>query len=269
MKALNTQNYGHYAVIVKSVQEAKKINKYIQAYILPIKNFSINYPNTFTIEDIKTIQGLGKEVFVMINKNIHNSELDQLKQILMELDTLNIRGIFFYDIALLTLKNKLHLKTDLVWSEEHLTTNWQTINFWYDLGVKYAYLSAELTKKEIDDISAHAKATLFVNVFGHLPMFTSRRHLVQNYLKYFNIKATNKNKKIFKENKSYPVIDQETGTTVYSNYILNAMGEHFNVKYLVFNSYLIDDMEKVFTNNDYSKETGFLYNETIYKVKSK
>ena len=257
------------AVIVKSVKETKDLIKYVDAYILPVRDFSINYQNTFTIEEIKEIQLLGKEVFVMVNKNIHNNELESLERLLLELEPLKIKGIFFYDIAVLTLKNKHKLKTDLVWSQEHLTTNWKTINFWYDKGVKYAYLSSELTKKEIDEISKNTKAELFVNVFGYQPMFTSRRHLVNNYLKYFHIKDKNKDKKIFKEEKSYPIVDKEEGTTVYSDYVLNATSEKFNVKYLVFNSYLIDDMEKVFINNEYKKETGFLYKETIYKVKKK
>ena len=257
------------AVIVQSVKEAEELIQYVDTYILPVKNFSINYPNTFTLDEVKEILGFGKEVFVMVNKNIHNSELESLEKLLLELDTLNIKGIFFYDIAVLTLKNKHKLKTDLVWSEEHLTTNYKTINFWYDKGVKYAYLSSELTKEEIDDISKKTKATLFINVFGYLPMFTSRRHLVNNYLKYFNLKDDNKSKKILKEGKSYPIVDKKEGTTVYSNYILNATSEQFNVKYLVYNSYLIPDIKEVFVNNKYAKETGFLYEEVIYKVKKK
>ena len=257
------------AVIVKSVNEAQKISKYADAYILPVKDFSINYPNTFTIDEINEIKKIDKEVFVMLNKNIHNNELESLENLLKEIEKLKINGIFFYDISVLTLKQKLNLKTPLVWSEEHLTTNYKTINFWYDLGVEYAYISSELTKKEIDEISNNSKATLFVNVFGYQPMFTSRRHLVNNYLKYFSVKSKGQQKRIFKEGKSYPIADEKNGTTVYSDYILNATSETFNVKYLVFNSYLIDDMEKVFTNNEYVEETGFLYKETIYKVRKK
>ena len=101
------------AVIVKSVKETKDLIKYVDAYILPVRDFSINYQNTFTIEEIKEIQLLGKEVFVMVNKNIHNNELESLERLLLELEPLKIKGIFFYDIAVLTLKNKHKLKTDL------------------------------------------------------------------------------------------------------------------------------------------------------------
>ena len=68
------------AVIVKSVKETKDLIKYVDAYILPVRDFSINYQNTFTIEEIKEIQLLGKEVFVMVNKNIHNNELESLER---------------------------------------------------------------------------------------------------------------------------------------------------------------------------------------------
>lgn len=257
------------SVIVQSYDEAKKLKDLVHAFILPIDKFSINYQNTFTLDDIKKIKLLGKEIFVVVNKNIHNNELNDLQELLINIEKIGVNGIFFYDIAVLTLKNKLKLKTDLVWSQEHLTTNYQTINYWYTKGVKYTYLSSELMKSEIDVISQNTKATLFVNVFGYQSMFTSRRHLVKNYLKYFNISDKQKAKSIHKEGKTYPIIDEDNGTTVYSNYILNAKNEKFNVKYLVFNSYLIDDMNEVLKNNVLPIENGFLYKETIYKVREK
>lgn len=255
------------AIIIQNTEEIASLNEYADAYILPLQDFSINYPHTFNLEDIKKVQNSGKEVFVIVNKNIHNNELEKLKKVLLELDKLKLNGLFFYDIAVLTLKNKLKLKTPLVWSQEHLTTNYQTVNFWYDKGVQYAYLSSELSKTEIEEISKHSKAILFANIFGYQPMFTSRRHLVKNYLKYFRLESKNQNKKITKEGKGYPIIDQKNGTTVYSNYILNVK-EALPVKYLVYNTALIDDVEKIF-KTDFPLEQGFLDKEIIYKVRKK
>ena len=106
-------------------------------------------------------------------------------------------------------------------------------------------------------------------------MFTSRRHLVKNYLETFNLDSK-QNNTIKKEGKTYPINDTNLGTTVYSDYILNAVNLDFsNIDYLVFNSNLIDnkDFEEVLKDfkenkeNKFLKETGFLYKETIYKVK--
>lgn len=263
------------AAIINNIDKAKDIQNYIDAFLLPIKDLSINYIYTFSLEKINEIKKLNKEIFIIINKNIHNNELPLLEKTLKEIETLNINGIIFYDIALVNLKQKLHLKTPLVWHQEHLTTNYGTVNYWYNKGVDYAYLSSELTKREIDEIRNNTNAKLFVNVFGYIPMFTSRRHLVINYLETFNLKSKNQNT-IRKEGKIYPINDTSIGTTVYSNYILNAVDIDFEkIDYIVFNSNLIN--EKEFVNvlknykekkaNKFPKETGFLYQETIYKVK--
>ena len=106
-------------------------------------------------------------------------------------------------------------------------------------------------------------------------MFTSRRHLVKNYLDTFNLKSKNQNS-IRKEGKTYPINDTDLGTTVYSNYILNATSVDLkNIDYLVFNSNFIDEKDfkevlkkhKDKKENKFPIETGFLYSETIYKVK--
>ena len=252
--------------IISNLKLAYEVKDLIDVYLMPLKDLSINYPNTFTVDEIKEIKKLNKEIFVFINKNIHNNELDNLKEKLIELEKLNINGIIFYDIALVKLKKELNLKTDLVWNQEHLTTNYGAVNYWYEKGIKYTYLSSELTKREIDEIRKNTKAKLFLNVFGYIPMFTSRRHLVDNYLETFNIKE--KGNKIYKEDKFYNIIDEKNGTTVYSNYILN-IKEQLNVDYLVYNSNMIDDdtFKNVLKNNKLKEETGFLYKETIYKVK--
>lgn len=247
------------AIIVKSVEEAKEIDA--DAYLLPLKDLSINYQNTFTIEEIKEIKKLNKEVFVFINKNIENSEIEILKETLIKLDKLDINGIIFYDIAVVEIKEELKLKTNLVWHQEHLTTNYGTVNYWYNKGVKYAYLSSELTKREIEEIKKNTKSKLFVNVFGYIPIFTSKRHLVENYKQTFNL--AEKGNKIYKEGKYYNIEDTKNGTTVFSDYILN-IKEKIDVDYLVYNTNLIKNFKETLNSKE---ETGFLYKETIYKVK--
>lgn len=263
--------------IVKSLKQAKDIEKLVDAFILPIKDYSINFGDNFNLDEIDDFKKLGKEIFLSINKNIHNDELDKLKTLLLDIEQLDISGIIYYDVAVFQLRNELGLKTNLIWSQEHMVNNYGTINYWYEKGVKYAYLSSELTKDEVGDIKENSKAKLFMNVFGYIPMFTSRRHLINNYLDYFDLKHQNKSKKIYKEGKYYPISDGHHGTTVYSDYVLNILDEDLSfIDYGVFNSYLIsdEDFKNILYNyknniNNYKFpfEHGFLYNETIYRVK--
>lgn len=255
---------GKRGLIINNIDTAKDVKNLVDAYLIPIEKFSINYPNVFTVNDVKEIKKLKKEIYVFINKNIHESELSKLKNLLLEIDKLDINGIIFYDIAIVELKKELNLKSDLVWHQEHLANNYGTVNYWYQKGVKSTYLSSELTKREIDEIRNNTKAKLFVNVFGYIPMFTSRRHLVDNYLDTFNIK--DKGNKIYKEGKYYNICDTKNGTFVYSDFILN-IKEDINADYLIYNSNMIKNIKEILTDNNQKEETGFLYKETIYKVK--
>ncbi len=261
--------------IVRNLNEISLLEPLVDAFIIPLKDFSINYESYFTLDEIKQIN-TEKEVFVSLNKNIHNNELDDLKKVLLELNELNINGVIFYDISVINLKIKLHLNYDMVWAQEHLTTNYSVINFWNKKGAKYTYLSSEITKEEINEISENTDSKLFLNVFGRVPLFTSRRNLVNSYIDTFRLNESKKYS-IFKEEKTYPIEDTKHGTTVYTNYILNILDEINNLKidYAVFNPYGIEEKEFISVIKNYKegkpisfpKELGFLDKETVYKVK--
>lgn len=248
-------------------------------FILGLKNYSVNMPYSYSLEDIKNIK-TDKEIFICMNKNIFSSELDEVKNILLELDKLNIKGVLYADTCFVKIKKDLNLKLDLVWSQEHLTTNYETINYWNEFGVNYVYISSDITYREIKEIKKSSKAKLIVPLFGYMPIFTSFRHEVKNYLDEFNLKDNSDINYIYKEDLIYPIVDNEIGTVVYSNYILNGYKEYkeLEVDYVALNSFNIDDEDfknvlKVFKEKKLddlefkNSSKGFLYNETIYKVK--
>ena len=266
--------------------------KYADAILLGIKDLSVNLSDTFTIEEIESLLPKLKEnnieLFISLNKNMHSKDLDKLKDTLLVLDNLDIEGIFYYDISVLKLHEYYNLKTKLVWSQEHLTTNYSTMNYWYNEGVSFAYVSAELTLDEILLIRKNTNIKLIVPIFGYLPMFTSKRNLINNYLEYFNIDDKSNKYKIKKEGKEYTIVNNIYGTVVYSANILNGLKEfeileRNNIDYVTINSFDISDdiltkvLELYSTRSYFSDEAieelienvdkGFLYKETIYRVK--
>lgn len=268
---------------------SKKIEKYfpyVDAFLYGIKGYSVNTPYDIDVEEIKNIATLlkenNKELFISLNKNMVNKDIDRLKEILVYLDTLDIKGIFYADTCFINLKKKLDIKTDLVWSNEHLTTNYATINFWQKYKVSYTYLSGEITKAEIEDIKNNTTSKLIIPTFGYLPMFVSFRHAVKNYLEYFKLNDNSKINYLEKEGSIYPIVDNELGTFVYSSNILDGYEDlkDLDIDYMAFNSFLIseDDMIEVLkiVNKKSNKkidsifknvDKGFLYKETIYRVK--
>lgn len=272
----------------KNLEEIKKTDNLVDGYIIGIEDLSTNMPAYFSLSELKEMLKItDKEVFVSLNKNMHSKDLPLLKNTLLELEKLNIEGILYYDVSIVNIKQELNLKKDLVWNGEHLVTNSLSIDFWKSEGVNFAYLSSDITKEEIIKIKEETNVTLMMNIFGYVPIFTSYRHLVKNYLKTFDLKDESTINYIEKENKKYPIVDNEN-TTVYSNNILNACIECINIDidYGVINSFNIDsdiiiEIVKLFKNmneenileinekiNSYFNniDNGFLDKETIYKV---
>lgn len=279
-------------IMPKSIDQIESLIEDIDGVIVGIKDLSINQPAYFTLDEIKKINEIiknnGKEIFVSLNKNMFNKDLEILEYTLLQLDNLKLNGILYYDIAIVNFKKNLKLVTPLVWNQEHLTTNYLTSNFWYEYGAKYTMLSSEITLDEINEIKENAKAKIMVPIFGYLPMFVSRRHLVKNYLDTFKIKDDSSINYIEKENKTYAIIDSDDGTIAYSNKCLNGINEtlKLNSDYIVLNSFNINNatfrrvvsMYNIVNESNVQEfkeeidkmldtDTGFLYKETVYEVK--
>ena len=268
------------------------IDKYknADALILGLKGFCIN-TYAYSFDEIVDILNKSKqEIFIAINKNIHNDEIPLLEDYLLKLSKMNIAGIFYADVALIEINKEHNLNLNLIWSQEHLTCNYHTINYWLNEGAKGVFISNDITKREILEIASNVTGIKFVQVFGYIPIYVSRRHAVDNYLKAFNIQNKDKSfNYIEKEEKDYPIVDDENGTYVYSNNILcslNEIEEYNNIDYGIISFFNINhdeekiiDIFKTVTNNnkeeymDFIKDkfnnidTIFLYTETIYKVK--
>lgn len=282
-------------VIPKSLEQIKKIINICDGFIIGLKNLSVNLPYYFSIEEIKNIVLLckknKKEIFISLNKNIHNNQIQELTNMLKIISSLEVNGLIFYDIAVVNLNERLDLNLNLIWHQEHLVTNYQTINYWCKNGVYGSYLSSELTLEEILLIRDKTTCPLMMNVFGFIPMFTSKRPLIKNYLSKFNLYDDSKINYLEKENNLYPIIDDGV-TTVYSSKILNLLSEvcvlEDKIDYFVLNSFNIDDnvfeqiinyfnyvtldnYKELFNKANmllnYNIDTGFLYKNTVYKVK--
>ena len=273
-------------LLIPNSKDDFRLKDKVDGFILPIKDLSINY--NYYIEDLDIINELkGKDIFISLNKNMHNKDLSKLKDTLLKLENYDIKGIIYYDISVVNYKKELGLKNDIVWNQEHMVTNYSTINYWYNEGSKYAYLSSEITKNEILDIKKNTKAKLMMNIFGYVPIFTSKRNLVSNYLDTFDKEKVSKIYYMYKEGIKYPIIEEGKGTTAFSGHILNGIKEYYDLDldYYVINSFMINDIEKVLDiisqiNKDNlekcylelnkiigNTDDGFLHKETIYKVK--
>lgn len=271
------------------------INNNADGFILSLKNYSIGTNNYFTLDEIKEIVNkYDKEFFININRNMLNTDIKELENILIELSKLNIKGIIYYDLAVLQIKIKNKLNINLVWNQEHMTTNYNTCNYYNDKGVKYVILSNEITKEEILEINKKSNIIPMIYIFGKNNVAHSKRKLVNNFYENFNLEkkpSLTIHEKI--SNQKYILNENKDGTTFILDEIINNTEiieelSNNNFEYIIFNEYdinhndyleLINDTKKYINNNykdnnylikyknKYNNNTGFLYKKSIYKVK--
>ncbi len=261
--------------------------------ILSLKDYAVQSIVYYELDEIKKIidDNPTLEVFIKMNKNIFNDEIDKLKEILIELNKLNIKGIFFYDLAILNIKQELKLDIDLVWDQSHMVNNYRTCNYYYNEGVKYALLGKEITLEEIKEIVNKSKITSMVEVVSTPAIAYSKRKLLTNYFK-----SINKDKKDTLEilekvsNKSYIVKESNNGTSFYTKDIMNGTSiikdlYSVNTPYIIMREEGIPDFDELVNDtHDYIKNecsdekyiekykklgdnTNFFFKETMYKVK--
>lgn len=275
---------------------SKKIENYADkcdALLLGLCKFSVMNMVSFTVDEIRDIvlKYPQLEIFVKMDKNIFNDEIDEVKRCLKELNDIPIRGIFFYDLALLELKQEFSLSLDLVWSQTHMVTNYRTCDYYYQKGVSYALLSKEITLDEIVEISEKSSVQTIVEVVSLPSVGFSRRKLVHNYYEDLGEEGNSHLSVLEKiTNKKYLVREEDAGTVFLLDEVLNGTSVisslyQAGVDYILLKEEGIDSfLELICDTKNYislgcsdssyvekykklGDSTGFFFKKTIYRVK--
>ena len=282
-------------ILIEQSTKNTDLSKYTNGLILSLKNYSSQSYLTYTFEEIEQIikDNPDKEIFINLNKNFFNDEIESLKEILLKIDKLNVKGIFFYDLAILQLKKECNLKTDLIWSQTYMVNNYKTCNYYHSKGVKYALLSKEITLEEIKEMITKSKIEAMVETVSMPSVAFSKRKLLTNY--YHNLNKEAKKNLVVTEkatNEEYQVLEDETGTNFFLNKITNATSiikelYSCNCPYIILREYGIDhdlfkelliDTQKYIESKCQDEEyinkykslndfTNFFFKKTIYQVK--
>ena len=264
----------------------------VDGIILPLENYSVESILSYSMFEIKKIiKEVPYKVFIKLNRNLWNEDIPNIKKILIDLDNLNIAGIFFYDLAILQLKKELHLKTPLIWNQTHMVNNWKSSNYYFEKGVEYALLGKELTLEEILEINKKSKIKCMVEVVSKPSIAFSRRKLLSNFYqdldkpKEANLRITEK-----VSNLTIDVSENIHGTSFFSSVITNGTSiiknlYEANVPFIIMREYgidcfqeLVNDTKEYISNSCHDENyvvkyqklgdnTNFFFKKTIYRVK--
>ena len=145
--------------------------------------------NDFTKDTIKEAieytHKLGKRIYLTMNIYAHNRKVDRFLDAFLEMADLGPDGFIMTDPGLIHKSLKARPNSVIHLSTQANSTNWATVEFWRDLGLKRIILPRELTIAEMAMI--HDKVPdieLEAFVHGAVCIAYSGRCLISNYLNH-------------------------------------------------------------------------------------
>lgn len=235
-------------------------------FLFPIEGYSVGFLKTFSIEEVQTSHS-----FLYINRILDTEAILKLKEDLKKV-TQNIIGICFTDLGLIRIVRELGLNLQLIYMQNHNTTNASSINCYLE-DVDSVLISTDITKEEIFTILNRAKKPLVLPCFMRVEAMYSRRTLLTNYESHFGLEK--ENTKVLHEEISkmdFLAVENPYGTVLYTNKFIDYRSiKHENVLYYYINPIGLDNktIETILNGEDLSNisDTGFLYKETYYRLK--
>jgi putative protease len=251
----------------------KKMNEYNNdSFILPLKDFSVGFDVYFNTDEINELSSV-YNVSVIINKFIHEKDLDFIKKLLLKLD--NIKYFFVEDFSLINYISK----EKIVLYPNHIISNYYSVNYLNELGFNNLVVSNELTIDELIEIKENTKSNLFYTLISKNNLMYSKRELLTNY--YDNYKINDRSNKIIvnEEVSNHELIikEEEKATTIFNNKIFCAnkyLDKLDGYNFIVNLSNIDDKSKKTILDNLNKKDLYklidsdyyFLENRIVYKV---
>lgn len=288
-------------ITINSRSNMEKLAEFADGFIASNDAYATRLQQSFEVDELKNIikeaHRLNKEVFISMNRMMHNSDMISFKSFVVEMEKENPTGYIVGDIGVVYLLKTLGIEEKAVYNPETLLANVFDFNFNATLGISGAFLAKEITFEDIITITNEKKLKAFMYVHGFLNMFYSKRQLISSYFE--NIRQENtyhdkKNLKIKEEKRpdlSYPILEDQGGTHVFRDKVFTSINQINDLKdhvdYAVFDfifhddTYAYDilsiyqqkldgkDVDYRVLEEKYSElwDDGFFYKKTVYKPK--
>ena len=139
----------------------------------------------FSIDDIREAvsfaHNLHKRVYVTVNIVFHDSNLAGLEEYMLTLDEIGVDAFIVSDVIVMQLMKELNIKAELHVSTQASSLNYETVNFYKDLGAKRVVLAREAHKSDILRIKEETGLELECFVHGAMCTSISGRCVLSNY----------------------------------------------------------------------------------------
>ncbi len=191
----------------------------IDKVIVGNNHFGLRQVSNFSLDDIKVVVDFAAkfdiDVFVCVNRLIHEADLIELTAYLHDLANLNVSGLIFSDLAVKYIVAEENLQFKLIYSTETTITNSSFSQFANENQIDGIELAKEINLAEVNEIASNKKSQISVQIHGHMYMYQSLRKMVDNFSQFQKLEMkTDNDMYLFDEerNNYYPLIQNEQGT---------------------------------------------------------
>jgi len=140
----------------------------------------------FTLEEMKEAcsfaHNLGKKVYLTVNIVFHNEETKDIYEYIDDVVKTGIDAIIVSDPFVINYITENYKDVEVHVSTQNSTSNYETVNFFKNQGVKRVVPARELSKEEIKEIIDKTGLDIEVFIHGAMCTFYSGRCTLSNYL---------------------------------------------------------------------------------------
>lgn len=133
--------------------------------------------DNFSIEDMKKgveyAHSKGAKVYLTVNIFAHNNDIREIPEYFREIRDIGLDAVLISDPGVFMLAKKIMPEMELHVSTQANNTNYETFNFWYEMGAKRVVCARELSLKEIKEIRENIPEDLEIEAFMHGAMCIS------------------------------------------------------------------------------------------------
>ncbi len=153
--------------------------------LFSLRTREIGFTSANISKAIEYTHKLGKKIYLVMNIYAHNIKVKPFLNELEKIVKMKPDGIIMVDPGLINIALKKFPNLVIHLSTQANTTNWTSVKFWRDLGIKRIILTRELSLKEITEIHKQVPdIELEAFVHGSICIAYSGRCLISNYLNH-------------------------------------------------------------------------------------
>ena len=158
------------------------------ALMIGLEGYTTYLDKTFSLDEIKTIINMNsnKELYVVINRIIEQTEIDDIRVLLNEVVKLDIKGIVVMDMGLLQIAKEEGYLNKIVFSPSTYLTNKDSAAYLSSLGVQRLVLAKEISLNNIFEIKKDVNCDVEITTYGYRNIFYSKRHIKTLYKEVLN-----------------------------------------------------------------------------------